>query len=186
MTKEYYEKNKALLREKQKEYERSNGKKLRERKKEYIENYRQENKEYYGGYYKEYREENKTKLNEKQNARKLKDPLFKLKTNMSSKISNCLTKNRYVKKSRTSEILGCSIEEFKLYLESKFEPWMNWNNYGKYNGTLNYGFDIDHIIPVSSAKTEEDVLRLNHYTNLQPLCSYVNRYVKRGIIDWKE
>ena len=36
----------------------------------------------------------------------------------------------------------------------------------------------DHIIPLSSDKTEEELVRLNHYTNLQPLCSYVNRYIK--------
>jgi hypothetical protein len=37
---------------------------------------------------------------------------------------------------------------------------------------LNKSWDIDHIIPISSAKTKEDIIRLNHYTNLQPLCSY--------------
>ena len=79
-------------------------------------------------------------------------------------------------------ILGCSFEEFKYYIGAKFESWMNWNNYGLYNGELNYGWDIDHIIPVSTAKTEEDIIKLNHYTNLQPLCSYINRYVKKDII----
>ena len=56
---------------------------------------------------------------------------------------------------------------------------MNWDNYGRYNGELNYGWDIDHKIPTSSAITEEDVIKLNHYTNLQPLCSFINRVVKR-------
>ena len=59
---------------------------------------------------------------------------------------------------------------------------MNWSNHGLYNGQLNYGWDIDHIIPLSSVKTEEDVIRLNHYTNLQPLCSFVNRVIKRDRI----
>lgn len=57
---------------------------------------------------------------------------------------------------------------------------MTWDNHGKYNGELNYGWDIDHIIPTSSANTEEELIKLNHYTNLQPLCSYVNRYVKKN------
>jgi hypothetical protein len=43
-------------------------------------------------------------------------------------------------------------------------------------------WDIDHIIPISSAESEDDVIRLNHYTNLQPLCSYTNRYIKRDSI----
>jgi hypothetical protein len=55
---------------------------------------------------------------------------------------------------------------------------MSWDNYGLYNGQLNYGWDIDHIIPLYSAEKEVDVLRLNHYTNLQPLCSKVNRDLK--------
>ena len=57
---------------------------------------------------------------------------------------------------------------------------MSWENYGKYNGELNYGWDIDHIIPVSNGKTEEEVVNLNHYLNLQPLCSHVNRNIKRN------
>ena len=57
-------------------------------------------------------------------------------------------------------IVGCSFEELKLYLESKFETWMNWDNYGLYNGKLNYGWDIDHIIPLCSALKEEDVILL--------------------------
>mgnify|MGYP000907082163 FL=1 len=74
---------------------------------------------------------------------------------------------------------GCTFEEFKLYMESKFEPWMNWDNHGLYNGELNYGWDIDHIIPISSATSQQEILKLNHYTNLQPLCSYTNRYIKK-------
>ena len=55
---------------------------------------------------------------------------------------------------------------------------MTWDNYGKYNGELNYGWDIDHKIPISSAKSEEEIILLNHYTNLQPLCSKINRHIK--------
>ena len=85
---------------------------------------------------------------------------------------------------KTEEILGCSFEEFKIYLESKFEPWMTWNNRGLYNSSkLNYGWDIDHKIPLASAETEEEIIKLNHYTNLQPLCSYTNRVIKRDKIN---
>ena len=54
----------------------------------------------------------------------------------------------------------------------------------KYNGKLNHGWDIDHIIPISSAESEDDIIKLNHYTNLQPLCSYINRVVKRDKINF--
>lgn len=91
----------------------------------------------------------------------------------------------YSKKSKTIQILGCSYVEFKEHLENQFKPWMNWENHGKYNGTLNYGWDIDHIIPVSSAKTEAEVIQLNHFSNFQPLCSKVNRDIKRDNLDWE-
>jgi hypothetical protein len=94
-------------------------------------------------------------------------------------ISNILKERNFTKKSKTIDIVGCSFEEFKLYIESKFEPWMNWGNYGLYNGTFNCGWDIDHIIPMAKAISEEDVKKLNNYTNLQPLCSYINRNIKR-------
>ena len=71
------------------------------------------------------------------------------------------------------------IEEFKIYLENKFTDKMCWENYGVV-------WDIDHIVPLSTAITEEDVLRLNHYTNLQPLDSYINRNVKKDRLDFYE
>lgn len=61
---------------------------------------------------------------------------------------------------------------------------MTWENHGKYNGELNYGWDIDHKIPLSSAKTEDEIYKLNHFSNLQPLCSKINRDIKFNKIDY--
>lgn len=61
---------------------------------------------------------------------------------------------------------------------------MTWENRGLYNGELDYGWDLDHITPISSAKTENEIIRLNHYTNFQPLCSYTNRYIKCNKLDY--
>lgn len=60
---------------------------------------------------------------------------------------------------------------------------MDWSNYGKYNGGLDYGWDIDHITPISSAKTETEFHELCHYKNLQPLCSRINRDIKKDKIE---
>ena len=57
---------------------------------------------------------------------------------------------------------------------------MTWENRGLYNGEFNYGWDIDHIIPTSSANTIEEIYRLNHYSNLKPLCSKVNRDINKA------
>jgi len=74
------------------------------------------------------------------------------------------------------------IKEYNKEYNLKNKEEIKEYNHGLYNGQLNYGWDIDHIIPLSSVKTEEDVIRLNHYTNLQPLCSFVNRVIKRDKI----
>jgi superfamily II DNA/RNA helicase len=107
------------------------------------------------------------------------DPLYKLKHYISCSIRQSFKRNGFTKNSRTFIILGCSYDEFKKHIESLWQPWMNWGNYGLYNGTEEYGWDIDHIIPSSSAITEENVYKLNHYSNLQPLCSYINRDIKK-------
>ena len=99
------------------------------------------------------------KNNERYKERRETDPIFKLSTNLKRNIRGVLNKNGFIKKSKTLDILGCSYAEFKAHLESKFEPWMNWGNYGLYNGELNHGWDIDHMIPSSSAMTEDDVYR---------------------------
>lgn len=112
--------------------------------------------------------------------RKLIDPLYRLKVSLRSSICIFLKNKGYKKKSKTTDILGCSFEEFKLHIENQFKDWMNWDNRALYNGTLNYGWDIDHIEPLSTAINEADIIRLCHYTNLQPLCSYTNRVLKNG------
>jgi len=104
----------------------------------------------------------------------------KLRVNISTTICNLLKERGGYKPDKSEKILGCSWDEFKQHIESQFEPWMNWGNYGGRNITVpNTSWDIDHIIPVSSASTSEEILKLNHYTNLRPLCSYNNRFIKR-------
>ncbi len=61
----------------------------------------------------------------------------------------------------TEMFIGCSFAELKIHVERQFTKGMTWENRDQWH--------IDHIIPLSTAKTEEDVIRLNHYTNLRPL-----------------
>lgn len=164
-----------------KEY--NNREDIKERRRENSKIYREENKEKLKAQKNKWREENKEKLKaQKREYRKMKkntDPIYRLHQIISAMIRKSLNYSGFKKNSRTHDILGCSFEEFKIYLESKFEDWMTWENRGLYNGELNYGWDIDHIIPLSTAETEEDVIKLNHYTNLQPLCSKFNRDIKK-------
>ena len=112
------------------------------------------------------------------------NPFLKLRMYVSRNIYKMLKRNKASKSGLSClQFLPYSIQELRSYVEGKFEDWMNWENYGKYNGEFNYGWDIDHIIPLSSAKSEEDIIKLNHYENLQPLCSKVNRDIKSDRMD---
>jgi hypothetical protein len=108
------------------------------------------------------------------------DSNFKLKRKIKTIIKDAFRGKPYRRNQKIIDILGCSTENFKLYLESKFEYWMSWENHGLYNGELNFGWDIDHIIQISTAKTEEDVIKLSHFSNFQPLCSKTNRDIKKA------
>ncbi len=179
---EYYEINREKTIKNSKDYrDKNKGKELKRCK-----IYRDKNKEKLKLKRKIYLKKNKEKITKAKSnyvkKRLIIDPQYKLIFNIRRAICNSLTKNGYKKNTKTANILGCSFEDFKLHLESNFKSWMTWHNHGKYNGEFNFGWDIDHIIPLSSATCEEDINRLNHYTNLQPLCSYVNRVIKRNTI----
>ena len=71
---------------------------------------------------------------------------------------------------RTRDLVGTDFEFIKKYIENQFTKGMTWDNYGKWH--------VDHIIPISSAKTLEEIIPLWHYTNLQPLWAKEN--LKKG------
>ena len=175
LSKIYGENNKEKIKEHNKKYKELNKEKIRE----YDRKYNINNKDKI----KEYNSLNREKINDRRRKyikrRKNNDPLFRLTHSIRNLIYKSIVECGYKKNSKTENILGISFNDFKLHLESKFETWMNWDNYGLYNGELNYGWDIDHIIPLISCKTEEEIKELNNYTNLQPLCSYTNRVIKR-------
>jgi hypothetical protein len=163
--KEYHDKHKEEIKERKRLWYIQNKEKIKIVNKTWRDN----NKEHLLAYQAEYTS-NKYK----------NDPIYKINTRIRKAIKNAFKIKGFNKKSKTQDILGCTFDEFKIYLESKFEPWMTWDNHGKCNNTVNFGWDIDHIIPLSTAKTEEDLIKLNHYSNLQPLCSYINRFVKKN------
>jgi len=143
-------------------YKLKNKEKLKEQDKQY----RLNNKDRYN----QWRISNKKSINDKINQynknRKLIDPLFKLSCNIRTLICNCIKRQGYKKTSTTFKILGCSFEEFKQHLENQFTEGMTWNNAGEWH--------IDHIYPVSLATDENHLIKLNHYTNLQPLWAIDN------------
>lgn len=96
------------------------------------------------------------------------DPSFKLSLLLRGRFHHALIGGHKMKS--ITELLGCSIDECKIHLESKFKLEMNWDNHGKY-------WEIDHIKPCSSFNLidlEQQKLCF-HFTNLQPLTKTENR-----------
>jgi hypothetical protein len=169
--KEYYKNNKDRINEQNRKWAEANKEKVRENRRKSYQNCKAKE-----GYREKTNERQKKYRWERQQV----DPLYKLTCRIRTLLSHSITKKGYLKTSKTKDILGIDYEGFKIHLEKQFEPWMNWDNYGKYKiGVYNYGWDIDHIIPASIAKNEEELINLNHYTNLKPLCSKINRDIKK-------
>jgi hypothetical protein len=117
-------------------------------------------------------------VNYTRNKRKT-DELFYLRYSISNNIRESFKKKSIKKQTNTEEILGCSIDFFRTYIKNQFSKGMNFNNHGEWH--------LDHIIPISTAKNKEDILRLCHYTNYQPLwakdnLSKNNRIVSKQLI----
>lgn len=121
---------------------------------------------------KEWRENNKDKFNNYHNnyhKQRRNNPLIKLHKFVMGGMYRGLKLGS--KDISSLEIVGLnSWEEFKFHIESQFINGMTWENYGK--GKNNETWHIDHIIPINSAITLEEVKKLNYYTNLRPMwCS---------------
>lgn len=185
----YHNNNKLICNKKSKEYYKENKDSIKVQAKEYREKTKLNKRDYD----KKYRLENKDKVNTTKRVYNYKkrwsDPLFRLTSNVRRNISDAIRRKNFTKNSKTYEILGCSFIEFKTHIESQWESWMNWDNYGNpKDGILepNKTWDLDHIIPLSTAINENDVIKLNHHTNFQPLCSYVNRLIKNGGVSFSD
>jgi hypothetical protein len=150
-------------------------------------NYYYQNKEFTKKYKDINREKNKYKIQENKNkwrqqnktlkpnycsnyinTRRQKDYNFKFSLNVRSLISGAFRRgtNQYKKNAKTETILGCTIEEFRYYIAAQFKKGMSFDNHGEWH--------LDHIIPIATAKNQEDIIILNHYTNFQPLWAEQN------------
>lgn len=101
------------------------------------------------------------------------DICFKIKKRLRTRINQAIKNNS--KKGSAIKDLGCSIQEFKNYLESMFEPWMTWDNHGAYDSTRDT-WHIDHIIPLNmfDMTDRKQFLKACHYTNMRPLLAIKN------------
>lgn len=100
--------------------------------------------------------------------------LLRTKENLRRRIRLAFEKAGYPQKSNTAQLLGCDWATLKTHIEAMFYGGMTWENRGQWH--------LDHKIPLCTATTEAELIRLNHYTNLQPLWAKDNLRKNKYIV----
>jgi 5-methylcytosine-specific restriction endonuclease McrA len=197
----YYEKNKEHIKKKSHEYNIANKGKIKEARKayrqtpeykKYVKEYKKKNREkilaqkrasnnrHRDTYIKWseahedeliakrkfYYEENKEKIFSYIYNKRKTDPTYKLRYTLRLRMYEALHRKSWRKNASSEKLFGADIETVKEYIEKQFKEGMSWENHGEWH--------IDHIIPLSTAKTKEEMYKLFHYTNLQPLWAVEN------------
>lgn len=166
----------------QKDYKNANEERFKEQQKRYKTKVKEQNKEKNYQKYKMYEKRNKEKLTKHRQEyfqknkdkildynrkyikqRRNTDELFLFKHKVRILIYSSFKRKNLNKKNHTTDILGCDFEELKNHLYKTF-----FDNYG-YEYNSQETVHIDHIIPLATANTEEEVIKLCHYKNLQLL-----------------
>lgn len=142
-----------------KKYRQTNKEKISKRGAKYYENNLEK--------IKKYKLDNKESRRIYENNRRKNDVNFRVLKNLRKSL------HRLVKKSKiasTIKLLGCTMDELKLYIKNQFLPGMTWENYGLYT------WHIDHIRPCASFDlTDPEQQKICfHYTNLQPMWAKEN------------
>lgn len=179
---ENYSKNIDIILQKKREYYLIN--------KDKIQKYRKNNKEKISQARNKYYLNNKNDILEKCNVHKLKkyhnDITFKLRLRISTEIRKALTNAKSSKKGHSIlSHLQYTILELKLYIENLFEPWMTWENHGKYSpktwkddDSSTWTWNIDHIIPQShlpfTSMEDENFRKCWALENLRPYSAKQN------------
>lgn len=155
-----------------KKYAAANREKLIKNRAEYYQHHRDDAISKANEYYANNREECIKKAVARKRERLAEDPIFRLECNLRSRVKNAIKSDAGEKATGTIELLGCTIQDVRIFLEAEFEPGMSWDNYGEWH--------IDHMKPCAKFNLEdpEEQKKCFHWTNLQPLWAIDN--LKKG------
>jgi len=157
---------------KEREYCKKSYQLYKEKKKAKSRKYKEKNRDKVSAYNKEYNKrpevKNKRRIYNRryENSRIFSDPVYRERRFLWKNICRALMVYGYSRNTKVYEALGADRDVVRKHLQEQFRDGMSWDNYGEWQ--------IDHIIPLSSAETVERVVELNHYTNLQPLWAEEN------------
>jgi len=161
--------------EKFKASHRASREKHKEKRYQMTRDWRERNKEHLRAYYETNKDRSRKNLRRWVKARYAADPQYALIVKARTLIRHAFNRFGFKKKTKTEELLGCDWETLKRHIESQFYGGMTWESFQQKNHIGTSMVEIDHIIPISSAKTEEDVMRLSNHNNLRPLWWWENR-----------
>lgn len=117
-----------------------------------------------------WRRNNLAHVNAHERERCKNDPSYRLGKRLRGRVRTAIKNGLGKKRSKTTALVGCSIEFLIGWLEAKFKSGMSWPNYGKV-------WEVDHIIPCASFDMTDESHQRScfHYSNLQPLFVTENR-----------
>ena len=174
-SKVYRETNTEKVAASKKAYYEANAEKITAMARVWYTTHREANVEKIAARNKAYYEANAEKIIAKKLARLKTDPIFKLSDLVRSRVRQALKSKNFKKNKRTFDLVGCTVEQLAFHLENQFKPLMTWENHGKWH--------IDHIVPLASADTSDELYALCHYTNLQPLWAEENLSKGDKVVD---
>jgi len=178
----YYLDNKEKINKNTQKYWNENKETLNDWQKRYYSEHKDEKLEYCVINRERIAESRRIRENEKLKT----DTMFKLRKNIATSIRHFIRSGGKNKGGASiTNYLPYSLEELKQHLEQQFEPWMTWNNWGKYdakawndNDPTTWTWQIDHIVPHSSfvylSMSDEDFQKCWALSNLRPLSSKQN------------
>ena len=169
---DYYEKNKEKILKRQGEYrketplsEEARLKKKERNKRDYEKKIQRriESGEKIRGRNKSKQSHTATRaqINKRRRERYSEEKLFALTARVRALVNKGIRNMDIEKNQSTEDYLGCDFATFMQHIESNFKNGMSWDNRDKWH--------VDHIVPISSAQTEEEFILLSNYKNLQPM-----------------
>lgn len=99
------------------------------------------------------------------------DHMYLMSRRLRNRLYHALKNKNWKKHTKFTQYIGCDQESLINHIQKQFTENMSWENQGEWH--------IDHIVPLDSAQTEEELYRLCHYTNLQPMWALDN--IRKGI-----
>lgn len=156
-------------RTKEEEYRRTHKEEIDRRSKEHYTNNKDRKKEL-GKLWKKNNPDKYKELVRKQNQKKRQDPIGNLSNRLRLSMRKAYRKGGVSKTGRTFSLLGYTPKQLYNHLSVFYtQPCQRC---GSDIDSLNA--HMDHILPIGTAKTEEDIIRLNQLGNLRMICSVCN------------